>query len=351
MRTNLFYAAMLFAATLFCVTSCKKSNGSNNGSGNGTDSANSIYSSTIAGNSPASSFDFGPTGVVADAQGNVFAAIDGDGIIVKISSSGAVSTFAGSKGNFGCEDGTGTSATFTNPYALCIDAQGNIYVADYLCSGIHRISPAGVSTKFCSGDIANNVIIDPQTICIDPQGNIYSANQLGEEGIVKTTPGAVVSKFAGNGTAGYLDGPAASAEFNGLGITGLCSDAQGNIYVADPPRIRKISNGQVTTIAGNASNGFSNGKGTAATFGGVMGLCMGPDGNVYIADVYNNMIRMMTPDGTVTTVTGNGNAGFKDGNPATAQFNQPSNLCFDSKGNLYVADYGNQLVRKITFPK
>lgn len=333
------------------IASCKKSNGIGNSSNNGNDSATSIYSSTIAGNTIASAFDFGPSGVIADAQGNVYASITTDGYIVKISTSGVVSTFAGSKGNFGCEDGTGTSATFTDPYALCMDAQGNIYVADYLCGGIHRITPSGVSTKFCSSDLTNNVIIDPQAICIDPQGNIYSANQLGEEGIAKTTPGGVVSLFAGSTTTGYLDGPAASAEFNALGITGLCSDAQGNIYVADPPRIRKISNGQVTTVAGNASNGFSNGKGTAATFGGTMGICMGPDGNVYIADTYNNMIRKMTPDGTVTTVSGTGNAGFNDGDPKVAQFNQPTNLCFDSKGNLYVADYGNKLVRKITFPK
>src|ERR1022692_457312 len=190
MRTHLFYGAILFAVTLFCVASCKKSNGSNNSSTNGTDSATSIYSSTVAGNNSASTFDFGPTGVAAAAQGDVYIAIDGDGYILKLNSSGAISTFAGSKGNFGCEAGTGTAATFTNPYALCIDAQGNIYVADYLCSGINRITPSGVSAKFCSGDIANDVVIDPQAICIDPQGNIYSANQLGEEGIVKTTPGA-----------------------------------------------------------------------------------------------------------------------------------------------------------------
>ena len=350
MKKILFFTIAVMA--LLSVTSCKKSNGTSNSSGNGNDSATSIYSSTIAGNTSTSTFDFGPSGVVADAQGNVYASITTDGYIVKISTSGVVSAFAGSKGNFGCEAGTGTAATFTDPYALCIDAQGNIYVADYLCSGIHRITASGVSTKFCSSDFSNNVIIDPQAICIDPQGNIYSSNQLGEEGIAKTSPGGVVSLFAGDGsTSGYLDGPAASAKFNALGVTGLCSDAQGNIYVADPPRIRKISNGQVTTIAGNASNGFSNGKGSAASFGGAMGICMGPDGNIYIADVYNNMIRKMTPDGTVTTVSGTGNAGFNDGDPSIAQFNQPTNLCFDSKGNLYVADYGNKLVRKITFPK
>ncbi len=339
------------AIAFLSIASCKKSNGTGNNSGNGNDSATSVYASTLAGNTSASAFDFGPSGVVADAQGNVYASITIDSYIVKITTSGTVSTFAGSKTNPGCEAGTGTSATFTDPLALCIDASGNIYVADYLCSGIKRITPSGVSATFCSSDLVNNVSIAPQTICIDPQGNIYSANQLGEEGIAKTTPGGIVSRFAGSTTTGYLDGPAASAEFNGLGITGLCSDAQGNIYVADPPRIRKISNGQVTTIAGNASNGFANGKGAAATFGGVMGICMGPDGNVYIADVYNNMIRKMTPDGTVTTVSGTGTAGFHDGDPKIAQFNQPANLCFDNKGNLYVADYGNAMVRKITFPK
>jgi serine/threonine-protein kinase len=351
MRTNILSAAALLVATFFFAASCKKSSGSDNSGNNGNDSSTTVYSTTIAGNSSSGTFDFGPTGVTVDAQGNVYAAIPTDSYIAKITSSGSISIFAGSKANPGCETGTGTSATFTDPTALCIDAQGNIYVADYLCGGIKRISASGVSTKFCSSDVYNNVIIAPQAICIDANGNVYSANQLGEEGIAKTTPGGVVSRFAGSDTAGYQDGPVVTAKFNGLGITGLCADANGNIYVADPPRIRKISNGQVTTVAGNASNGFANGKGSAATFGGAMGICMGPDGNVYIADVYNNMIRMMTPDGTVSTVSGTGNAGFKDGDPKVAQFNQPSNLCFDSKGNLYVADYGNALVRKITFPK
>ncbi|HVM86927.1 MAG TPA: hypothetical protein VMT76_01980 [Puia sp.] len=345
----------IFAVSFLCflvivIPSCKKSNGTNN-TGGGTDSASTIYTTTLAGgNSTNGTFDFGPTGVTVDAQGNVYAAIPTGSYIAKITPSGVVSTFAGSDGNPGCEPGTGTSATFTDPSALCIDAQGNIYVADYMCD-IKRISPSGVSTKFSSSDVYNNVIIAPQAICIDANGNIYSANQLGEEGIAKTTPGGVVSRFAGSDTAGYQDGPVAIAKFNGLGITGLCADANGNIYVADPPRIRKISNGQVTTVAGNANNGFTNGKGTTATFGGAMGLCIGPDGNIYIADVYNNMIRKMTPDGTVTTVSGTADAGFKDGDPKVAQFNQPSNLCFDAQGNLYVADYGNKMIRKITFPK
>lgn len=354
MKNYIPLQVIIFSIVLLLSISCKKSSsGSNNNNNNttGADSATTIYSTTIAGNNSNGNFDSGPTGVVADAQGNIYVAISNDSYIAKITPAGSVTPFVGTKNNAGCEDGTGAAATFTFPYALCMDAQGNIYVADYLCSGIKRISPAGVTTKFCSGDAYNNIFIDPQAICIDPQGNVYSANQLGEEGIIKTTPGGIVSRFAGSDTTGYLDGPQNIAEFNGLGITGLCADGSGNIYVADPPRIRKISNGQVTTIAGNATNGFSNGKGSAATFGGAMGICLGPDGNIYIADVYNNMIRKMTPDGTVTTVTGNGNEGFKDGAANVAQYNQPTNLCFDAKGNLYVADYGNNLVRKITFPK
>ncbi|MBS1946310.1 MAG: hypothetical protein JST47_00950 [Bacteroidetes bacterium] len=350
MKKKLIFSGVFLSALIMIAPSCKKSSGATNNS-NGTDSASTIYSTTLAGNnSSKGTFDFGPTGVTVDAQGNVYAAISTGSYIVKVAPSGSISTFAGSDGNPGCEAGTGTSATFTDPYALCIDAQGNIYVADYMCN-IKKISPAGVSTTFSSSDVINNVIIAPQAICIDANGNVYSANQLGEEGIAMTTPGGAVSLFAGNGTAGYVDGAVSAAEFNGLGITGLCADANGNIYVADPPRIRKISNGQVTTVAGNASHGFTNGKGAAASFGGAMGICMGPDGNIYIADVYNNMIRKMTPDGTVTTVTGTGDAGFKDGDPQVAQYNQPSNLCFDANGNLYVADYGNKMIRKITFPK
>ena len=360
MKRNIYSSLVWLSFSLICFSCQKATNtsgsGNNTGSGNnsggsGDDSAHSIYTSTLADANSNASFQFGPTGVAVDAQGNVFASVTGSSDIVKITPAGIATVFAGSQNSPGCEEGTGTAATFTDPYALCIDNQGNLYIADYLCSGIKQITPNGVSKTFCNSDPANNVNIVPQTICIDAVGNIYSANQIGGDGIVKTTPQGAVSRFAGSTTSGYQDGAAASAEFNPLGITGLCVDAQGNIYVADPPRIRKISGGQVTTVAGNSKRGYLDGKGSAASFAGAMGICMGPDGNIYIADVYNSRIRMMTPDGTVTTVSGTGEAGFKNGQPNAAEFNQPTNLCFDAQGNLYVADYGNRMVRKITFPK
>jgi sugar lactone lactonase YvrE len=160
---------------------------------------------------------------------------------------------------------------------------------------------------------------------------------------------AVVTTIAGNGTAGYVDGPAASAEFNSP--QGIASDGQGNLYVADTYNnvIRKISsNGIVSTFAGNGSIGISDGQGTKAQFYGPQGLAVDGQGNVFVADAGNNEIRKITPSGLVTTFAGVDTAGFIDGTGYKAKFNSPHGLFFDSKGNLYVADRGNNLIRRIT---
>ncbi|MFI5160190.1 MAG: NHL repeat-containing protein [Sphingobacteriales bacterium] len=160
----------------------------------------------------------------------------------------------------------------------------------------------------------------------------------------------VVTTFAGNGTAGFLDGTGTGAEFNNP--TGLAMDASGNIYISDTfnNRIRKIaSDGTVTTIAGNGTAGYVDSKDGDPEFYAPQGLAIDPTGNIFVADYGNNVIREITVAGTVSTYAGNGNAGFVDGAASkVATFNGPAGVAFDTKGNLFVADRNNNMIRKIS---
>lgn len=158
-----------------------------------------------------------------------------------------------------------------------------------------------------------------------------------------------VTTFAGDGNSGYLDGPALSAQFNNPGD--LAIDAQGNMYVSDTfnNRIRKIApDGTVSTLAGNGTPGYVNGAATDAEFYGPQGLAVDAQGNVFVADFGNNVIRKITPDGTVSTFAGNTNAGYVNGAATVAEFSSPVGIAIDKTGILYVADQNNNMIRKIT---
>ena len=163
----------------------------------------------------------------------------------------------------------------------------------------------------------------------------------GRTGFVTTT--------AGSGAAGFADGTGSAAQFNGP--SGMGTDSAGNVYVADASnnRIRKITPaGVVTTFAGSGAVGSANGTGTAATFNNPEGVDVDSSGNVYVADTGNNLIRKITSAGVVTTLAGSGTAGYANGTGTAAQFNAPANVAVDSSGNVYVGDTGNNRVRKIT---
>lgn len=282
---------------------------------------------------------YGVGGITADSKGNVYFSLTTAAVVYKMVPGSAPTVYAGISGDFGFDNGAGASATFTDPAALAIDASGNILVADFLYTGLRFISSSDqVATLVANG------LDGPQAVCVDGSGNAYTATEMGSDGIMMVTTGGVASLFAGDGNTGYKDGALASAEFTS--ITGLCTDGKGTIYVADDGKIRKISGGQVSTLAGNG-HGYADGKGAGAQFAGAMGLCLDSKGNIYVADTYDDVIRFVTPDGTVTTLAGTGNQGATDGPGQNATFYEPTNLCFGSDGNLYVADYGNDAVRKI----
>jgi prepilin-type N-terminal cleavage/methylation domain-containing protein len=187
-----------------------------------------------------------------------------------------------------------------------------------------------------------------QGMAQDSSGNIYVAD-YGNARIRKITPAGVVTTYAGDGTLGFVNNATAtSAEFSLA--SGLAMDSSNNLYVGDQSNnvIRKITPaGVVTTFAGSGTAGTANGTGVAAQFSSPAGVAVDSSNNVYVADYGNHMIRKITPAGVVTTVAG-GTRGYLDATGTSAQFNFPNQLTVDSAGNLFVADTYNNMIRKIT---
>ncbi|RZM29112.1 MAG: T9SS type B sorting domain-containing protein [Pedobacter sp.] len=258
---------------------------------------------------------------------------------------GLVSTVAGAaNGTPGNADGQGDLAKFNEPGGLAVDADGNVYVADRLNNAIRKITPAGLVTTF-----SNTGLSHPWGIKIHPQsGDIYVSNDL-DNRIVKFTPAGVFSVFAGNGTAGSTNGAGAMASFRTP--HDLLFDKDGNLYVADSGNklVRKITPaGIVSTIAGSGATGRTDGDGAFASFDTPVGLTLDLAGNIVIGDFSNNLIRKMTPAGKVSSYAGNFAGGYRDGPIAIALFDDPSHMTTDYQGNVYISDSRNDRIRKVT---
>ena len=264
-----------------------------------------------------------------------------------------VRTFAGSSSGYA--DGIGTSARFSSPHGMAVDAAGNIYVADAGNHCIRKISPNGVSTTFAGstnsgyadGIGANAQFNSPSGVAVDAWGNVYVADS-DNHCIRKISPDGVSTTLAGSTNSGYADGTGTNAQFDNP--TGVAVDAAGNVYVVDQNnhRIRQISpNGVVRTLAGG-SPGYADGTGANAQFRNPSGVAVDAMGNVYVADFLNHRIRQVSPDGVVRTLAGSGSPGSVDGIGANAQFYNPIRVAVDASGNVYVADWFNNRIRKIT---
>jgi serine/threonine-protein kinase len=251
-----------------------------------------------------------------------------------------VSTFAGS-GVAGSADGSGTSASFNLPNRVAFDAAGNLYVTDVQTSLLRKISTKGEVTTLSKG-----AFYLPWGLAVDTKGNIYVADFWN---IYKISPTGLATTFAGSGQLGYADGKGTAASFKNP--RGMAFDRSGNLYVSDEEnnRIRKISpDGVVTTLAGNGVRGYADGTGAAAQFNLPDGIAVDAAGNLYVADTENHMIRKISPAGVVTTFAGSGVQGAADGQGAAASFRDPAGVALDAFGNLYVADYANNKIRKVT---
>lgn len=188
----------------------------------------------------------------------------------------------------------------------------------------------------------------PTDIVVDAAGNMY-ISEYGNNVIRKVAPGGSVSTYAGDGTKGYKDDVAAKAEFNDP--EGLVMDNAGNLYVADAGNnvIREITvTGQVITYAGNGTSGYVDGSGNVVEFATPRGLAIDKSRNIYVADYYNNVIRKISSTGNVTTFAGNGTAGLSNGTGSNVKFHTPSGVALDASNNLYVAEAANSDIREIT---
>ncbi|RZI59709.1 MAG: DUF839 domain-containing protein [Pseudomonas sp.] len=200
---------------------------------------------------------------------------------------------------------------------------------------------------FVDGSQSTAEFRSPRGVAFDSNGNLIVADS--DNGRVrKIAPDGTVTTVAGNGSYGFADGPASSAQFAGPNATAI--DRNGNIFVADPgnQRIRKIAfDGTVSTLAGTGVSGYADGPGATAQFNLPDGIAVDTVGNIYVADGGNNRIRKIAPDGTVSTFAGTGASGYLDGDRAIAQFNFPYGIAIDSIGTIYVGDNGNHRIRKI----
>lgn len=301
-----------------------------------------------------------PSGVAVDINGNLYVTDTYNNTIRKITSNGEVTTLAGAAGVFGRADGTGNAAMFFNPRGVAVDSSGNLYVTDYNNNTIRKITSTGVVTTWAgtapfpgatdgTGSAAR--FNYPWGVTVDSSDTVYVADG-GNNVIRKITSSGEVTTFAGSsGSPGSSDGVGVVARFcapKGVGI-----DSSGNVFVADTPNhtIRKItSSGEVTTVAGVAGvYGSTDGTGTNARFNQPTGVALDNSGNVYVADTWNNKIRKITSSGEVTTFAGAGGGwGSNDGSGSSAKFNQPTGVAVDSDGNVYVADGGNHTIRKVS---
>ena len=301
-----------------------------------------------------------PTGVATDQLGNIYVADCFNHCIRKISTDGSVRTIAGDGGR-GLLNGKGGAARFNQPFSLFVDrANGNIYVADSENNQIRKIDPAGNVTLFAGNpagraDVTNGNGPDakfnlPESIAMDPLGNLFitdTDNSL----IRKISSGADVSTFAGAYTVNppfYRDGQGADARFNKP--VSVARDKEGNFYVTDylNDRIRMITpDGLVSTYAGNGVRGTQNGPRLSASFDHPTALAIDPVGNIYVSDNNHIIRRISKTTGLVSTIAGSGQRGDADGLRWEASFFQPIGLAFNGDVELFVADENNDRIRKI----
>ena len=296
-----------------------------------------------------------PSGVAQLSNGNIVVADQNNHCIRIVTPAGVVTTLAGSTSGFA--DGTGTSAKFYYPHGVAVLSNGNIVVVDPGNQRIRIVTyPAGVVTTlagqgsggFTDATGTNAQFNGPQGVAVLSNGNIVVADTNNQR-IRIVTPAGAVSTLAGNGTQANTDGTGTNARFYNPSGVAVLSD--GNIAVADinNNRIRIVTypGGVVTTLAGSTA-GSTDATGTNALFNGPQGVAVLSNGNIVVADYSNNRIRIVTyPGGVVTTLAGT-TQGFADGTGTNAMFYSPRGVAQLSNGNIAVADYSNNRIRIVT---
>ncbi|MEY2658996.1 MAG: Virginiamycin lyase [Pseudomonadota bacterium] len=325
--------------------------GSGSGSASGSSSASSSSSGTSSSSGSSSGSNSGSSSGSGSGSGS---ASPTQWVVTTLAGTGSTTPFA---------NGTGGTATFNFPYGVAVDTSGNVFVADSNNHLIRKITPAGVVSTLAgttgvsgsdNGQGNTSKFYGLTWIAVDGSGYLYVADLLNQR-IRKITPVGVVSNWAGSsglwGQSGYLDGTAGTARF--YNPAGVALDTNGNLYLADSNNhlIRKITPaGEVSTLAGVAlTMGYLDGTGGTAKFNSPSGVAVDTSGYVYVADYDNHLIRKISPTGVVSTLAGiGGTSGSANGSGGSATFNNPTGIAIDANGTLYVAEQTNHRVRKIS---
>lgn len=288
-----------------------------------------------------------PRGVAVDSAGDLYIADSDNHRVRRVDSSGTITTVAGTgERGYSGDGGPATAAALAEPYAVAVDAVGNIYIADSGNGSVRKVGLDGTISTVAGGSphVLAEVGPDigfPRALAIGPSRELYIADAYGDS-ILRLDEEGAVATFVGHGKpALYRPG-------------GAAVDSHGNVFVADRSRhriLRVDPAGIATTVAGSGELGDSGdgGPATDAAFSFPGDVALGDDGAIYIADTYNDRIRKVDSGGTVTTVAGTGEEGFGgDGGPATrAKFDSPVAVAIGSDGAVYVADRGNRRIRRI----
>lgn len=276
-----------------------------------------------------------------------------------------INTIAGrQRPGYGGDGGAATAASLNKMVSMATDKEGNLYVADFYNHAIRKITKDGIITTIAgnhtmgySGDggaATAAQLHGPWGIAVDTNGNVYFSDKE-NNAIRAVSKDGIITTVAGNGTKGYSGdgGPASAARL--YHPLGLCLGRDGALYVADNSNtvVRKIApNGIITTFAGNNRAGYSGdgGAATAASLYNVRALAADTAGNIYISDTWNSVIRKVNEQGIISTYAGNHTRSYKgDGGPATAAgLNYPVGIALDAEGNLYITDNFNHAIRQVT---
>ncbi len=334
---------------------------------------------TIAGNGtagylgdsgPATSAELNsPYGLVIDNAGNLYIADPANNRVRKVDlGTGTISTFAGNgAAGYSGDNGPATSAELQLPVGVALDTGGNLYIADEGNNVIRKVNTSGVittvagnNTEGYSGDtgLATSAsLYAPSGVAVDSSGNLFIAD-AGNNRVRKVTASTgVITTIAGTGTAAYSgdNGAAVSATLNKP--SAVIEGSTGNLYILDTGNnvVRLVNTtGTITTVAGNGTAGYSgdDGPATSATLHTPYGLNIDSSGNLYIADSGNNVVRIVSSAGIISTIAGTGTAGYSGDNGAaiSATLDNPQGVTIDSQGDVYVSDQSNNRVREVTTP-
>lgn len=297
-----------------------------------------------------------PHGLAIDSKGNVYVSDRGNHAIRVVAPNGDIRTLAGN-GKEGNADGVGAAASFKQPIAVAIDKAGNVYVADRDNHVIRFIDPsakvivlAGTGAKgFANGQMSSAQFNEPYGVALSPdEKTLYVADYLNHAIRAIDLATKQVTTLAGNGKAGFADGTGDKAQFNQP--YNVKADAGGQLYVPDQNNhaIRRVDpDGTVSTVAGNGQTGYADGKPFEARFNNPTGLAVAASGTIYVCDRNNHRIRAISRAGAVITIAGDGTAGYQDGAGPAAKFNRPLDMVLAADGSLVVSEESNHRLRKI----